>query len=161
MFFTDFFRERTPFDVEGELMNISTGIRAFDNVNVDDAFAVGEHILQDMSGKSVSQHTFKKKHQAVTMSTAKNTLKVKDEVLQINPGLLFQRLASVAAKFPECLERSLEYELCQFPPSLFASPQCLRQTNKSQLADALKKMINPPNEMMDVDLQYVIDGGSL
>ena len=95
------------------------------------------------------------------MSTAKNTLKVKDEVIQINPGLLFQRLASVAAKFPECLERSLEYELCQFPPSLFASPQCLRQTNKSQLADALKKMINPPNEMMDVDLQYVIDGGSL
>ena len=60
MFFTDFFRERNPFDVEGELMNISTGIRAFDNVNVDDAFAVGEHILQDMSGKSVSQHTFKK-----------------------------------------------------------------------------------------------------
>ena len=55
-----FFRERNPFDVEGELMNISTGIRAFDNVNVDDAFAVGEHILQDMSGKSVSQHTFKK-----------------------------------------------------------------------------------------------------
>ena len=55
-----FFRERNPFDVEGELMNISTGIRAFDNVNVHDAFAVGEHILKDMSGKSVSQHTFKK-----------------------------------------------------------------------------------------------------
>ena len=60
----DYFLERQPFSCESkELRSLSTGIRAENSVNVDEATDVGERILNDMEGKSVKDYVFKRNAQ--------------------------------------------------------------------------------------------------
>ena len=56
-------------------------------------------------------------------------------------------------------------DLNSFPSALFDSPDFMRQPNKAALADELWKLLpgdaNTLDTPLPVDLQYVIDGGSL
>ena len=77
-------------------------------INVENAKAIGECILEKMEGQKLSDFTFKRKDQAVTLAT-KNAVKVDGESIQVDTQLLFQRLV-IAAKTD--LESALTYELC-------------------------------------------------
>ena len=77
------------------MRNISTGVTADCTVNVDRAKEVGETILKSLVGNNVTEYTFKKKNDLVTMGQ-KKSIKVDGEPLEINPQLLFQRLTAVA-----------------------------------------------------------------
>ena len=100
-------------------------------VNVELARDVGIKILNDMNGKTPANHSFKKKDQAITLAV-KSSVKVQDDNLQVDPDLLFQCIASFAAKLPDSLENAFVYELCSYHPALFDSSLFLREAQKSQ-----------------------------
>ena len=56
--------DRNPFASDSGLQNISTGVHAHTEVNVDNAKAIGKYILDDMEGRSVVEYTFKRKNQS-------------------------------------------------------------------------------------------------
>ena len=58
-------------------------------------------------------------------------------------------------------ENAFVYELCSYPPALFYSSLFLREPQKSQFGDAIWSMIQHPEISISIDVQYVIDGGSL
>lgn len=60
----------------------------------------GEIILNSMVGKSVSDISFKKKAQAVTLNS-KSGVEINQEVVNIDPQLLFQRLVTVREKYED------------------------------------------------------------
>ena len=66
------------------------------HINVDTAKDVGEKILTSMAQQKVLKHSFKKKYQAVTLSTS--TVRVNNETIQIDPQLLFQRLITAGTR---------------------------------------------------------------
>ena len=152
--------ERNPFDVERYLINIANGMHAQSSVNVDNAKEIGIKILYEMNGKTPLNHTFRKKDQAITLSV-KTAVMVHNDYIQVDPELMFQRLASFAAKSPDQLEKAFGYELCSYPPALFDSSLFLREAQKHQLSDTIWSMIKHPETNLPDDVQYVLDGGAL
>ena len=152
---------RNPFSADPQLRNIVNGKTAEDCVNVDRAKEIGCGILQSMVGKSAGEVKFKRKAQAVTMST-KTTVKVNNDMVQIDPQLLFQRLVAVAQNTVQSLPDVLEYELTSVPSTLFDSSGLPRQAAKSSLADFLwKSMMDEVCHLPEEDCMHIIDGGSL
>ncbi|CAC5395671.1 unnamed protein product [Mytilus coruscus] len=59
-----FLKSRNPFikpEVERSLRNIETGVVADKTVNVDDAKKVRTSIIQELVGKNIADHTFRRK----------------------------------------------------------------------------------------------------
>ena len=83
-----FLMDRNPFDNNGALYNIVTGITAAPCVNVDQSEEVGKFIASTMVDTNALEYSFKRKNQAVTMQT---NVKVGEDVIHIDPQLLFQR----------------------------------------------------------------------
>ena len=129
--------QRNPFstDVPMSLRNISTGITAHASVNCDTAKHVGQKIIQSMTDQKVVEHTFRKKDRAVTMGRIRS-VKIRDEVVSVDPLLLFQRLLTAGDRSGE-LPDIFTYEMCSYPPALFESPDVMRSANKASLADSL------------------------
>ena len=89
---------QNPFTGHDHLQHLISGETAHDTVNVDHSKEVGERVLKDMVGKNVTEYTFKRKAHAVTMKS-KSTVKLnKEEVVHIDPQLLFQRLVIVGTQ---------------------------------------------------------------
>ena len=109
----EFLETRNPFSDNYSLRSIATGINAGISVNVDTAEEVGRNILTSMAQQNVLQHSFKKKDQAVTLSTS--AVKVSNETIQIDPQLLFQRLIAAGTRNDQ-LEEIFQFELCSYPP---------------------------------------------
>ena len=107
---TNFLLLHNPFHPDPSLRNIATGVTSTGGVNADHAKEVGNRILEAMRGKQVLEHSFKKKDQVVTLS-AKSGVKIKDDVVHIDPQLLFQRLTTVGSKTKH-LSGIFQYELC-------------------------------------------------
>ena len=56
-----FLTPRNPFDDDPSLRSIVTGVEENRTANVDTAEDIGKKIMKDMVGKTVAQHTFRKK----------------------------------------------------------------------------------------------------
>ena len=85
----EYLTPRNPFGGNSTLHSISSGITADETVNCDCAQQLGNKVLEGMVGKATAQHTFKKKKQVCPLSNS-NTINVRDEVIHIDPQLLFQ-----------------------------------------------------------------------
>ena len=83
----------SPFGGNSTLHSIASGITADATVNCDCAQQVDGKVLEGMVGKTPAQHTFKKKDQVCPLCNS-NTINVIDEVIHIDPQLLFQRLVT-------------------------------------------------------------------
>ena len=154
----EYLKDRNPFRDNGSLLNIANGISAESNVNVDKAKEVGEHILDEMVGQSVLGFTFRKKNQAVTLDS-RSSVKIDDELVQIDPQLLFQRLIITGTQTGELAE-TFQYELCSYPPALFEGKGILLVPNKHILAKAILNKAHQDGRG-PTDHAYVIDGGAL
>jgi len=156
----EFLDSRDPFsmDTPPSLRSIATGIAAHTAVNCDNAEAVGKSILESMTGHSVSEYTFRKKNQVVTMDT--KAVKIKGDTVQIDPNLLFQRLVTAGTRYGG-LEEVFKFELCSYPPALFESQLLMNPANKPILADSLwdETIASAPKPPEDV--HFVLDGGAL
>ena len=73
-----------------------TGVHTESSVNVEKAREVGQSILDSMTGKPAAEYSFTKSNQAITVS-AKSSVKVDGEKIQVDPQLLFQRLTLLAS----------------------------------------------------------------
>ena len=154
----EFLESRNPFSDNCSLRSVATVINAGITVNVDTTKYVGEDILTSMAQQKVLQHSFKKKDQAVTLSTS--AVKVNNETIQIDPQLLFQRLMTSGTRNDQ-LEGIFQFELCCYPPAIFEARYVMRPANKPALADAIwvlmhKDVVEPTGQS-----QYVLDGWSL
>ena len=143
----------------GTRRSIATGINAGISINVDIAKEVGEKILTSMAQQNVLQRSFKKKDQAVTLSTS--AVKVNNETIQIDPQLLFQRLIAARTRDDQ-LGEIFQFELCSNSPAIFESRYVIRPANKPALADAIWALM--PKDVRTVvgptgQSQYVLDGG--
>ena len=132
-----FLQELDPFCPDTSLRGLINGQIAHESVNVDNAKHIGQNILESMVGKTVQDYSFQRKKQAVTLAV-KVSVKSDNEVIRVDPQLLFQRLSLIAnngsQKEPENL---FEYELCTHPPALFDRSGLLHEANKPVLVDSL------------------------
>ena len=113
-----------------------------------------------MGGKLVNNVSLKRKDQATTLAS-KNAFKIRDETVQIDPNLMFQRLASSIVKSEDTLEEALKHELCTFPPSLFETVGVLNEARKPQLLDVISSMAVMSPQVENSSPQFVLDGGAL
>ena len=75
-----------------DFRNIDTGELAD---NVDNAYNIGSAILAKMVGQKVYQCSYTRKDLSMTMA-CKSGIKRREEIIQIDPNLLFQRLATIS-----------------------------------------------------------------
>ena len=123
-----FLKNRNPFD-GSDFRNIGTGELADD---VDNAYNIGSAILAKMVGQQVYQYSYTRKDLSITMA-CKSGIKIREEIDQIDPNLLFQWLATISQQEHENKD-IFSYELCAFPAALFVSPILPRLPNKASLA---------------------------
>ena len=116
--------DMSPFQSDNKsLMNIVNGVVADESSNVDDFFSMVSAIVENMIGKNVYDFSFKRKDAAKTMSIKTNI--GKDNEIEIDPALLFQRLLVVAKTSTLSIEEIFSHELCSYPPAIFESPVML------------------------------------
>ena len=113
-------------------------------------------------GKTITDYTFKNNEQAITQAS-KCAIKI-DELVQVDPQLLFQQLILAANSF-EDLPTVFCYEFSSYPISLFNASLMMKQTNKPALADTIWSKLIPEvagkTVPSDPDIQYVLDRGAL
>ena len=107
----------------------------------------------------MEEFTFRKADQAMTLAS-RSTVKIKGEIVTVDPHLLFQRMITVGDRL-EDLPSLFKYELCSHPPALFESSSLPLQANKAVLADVLWKSMNKEQQEPSGNVQYVLDGGAL
>ena len=90
----------------------------------------------------------------------KSSVKIDDELVHVDPQLLFQRL-TIASKSSDNFESVFKYELCSHPPTLFDSSQLLRESNKAILANAIWESLETGMSELSGEVQFVLDGGAL
>ena len=151
--------ERNPLTPNANLINVMTGVHAESSVDVEKARQVGQSILDSMTGKSATEFSFKKSNQVITFS-AKSSIKVDGEKIQVDPQLLFQRLL-IACQSLDDMGAMFQYELCSYPTSLFDSSFTLLKPQKPALADAIWAKLPSDPTGPTGEIQYVLDGGAL
>ena len=93
---------------------------------MDSAQQTGHKILQKMTNPQVSAVSFKRKKEAVTMST-KPAVKIGSERVSVDPQLLFQRFLHVSGGDMSKLKEIFKYELTAMPLiSLFDDSRFMR-----------------------------------
>ena len=159
--FLSFFADRNPFMDDTSLRNLETGETSEKTVNVDQAHDVGKKIIQQMEGQNVGTYVFKRCNKVPTMDN-KSSMKIGDDILQVDPQLLFQRLVAAANGLQNDISDIFTYELNTFPSSLFEASGLPRAAQKPALADAISGTGDCFSTLPNSDkLKYIIDGGSL
>lgn len=159
--FITFLAQRNPFLEDASLRNLETGETAEKAVNVDKASEVGTKIINSMAGKQVSSYVFKKNEKVVPMDT-KSSVKIGDDVIHVDPQLLFQRLVAAANGIQDDISDIFRFELSTFPSSIFETSGLLRVAQKPALADGIWAMGDCSGTIPnDEDVKFVIDGGWL
>ena len=91
--FIDFFDIHSPFKVPiKELINITTGVIASDDINVDSAVDIGTKLVSGLDNKKLDEISLKRKDQAKTFATMRKSVKVSETVVQMSSDQLSQRL---------------------------------------------------------------------
>ena len=111
-----FFLERNPFQKVVALRKFSTGLETDSTVNVDAAEATGNSILKQMLGKRVKDFNFVWKDQAITVDV-RTSAKADGESINIDPQLLFQRLATASKERPEDFDIQSVFQFEQSSPT--------------------------------------------
>ena len=133
------FKDHDPFDItDDSLRSLSTGLCSSnkDGVNCDEAKTIGEQMQREMNGKIFSEVSLKRKHCIKPLDSLQNLLKVDNEPLHVDSGVLFSRLI-IQAERSNDLKSYFKYELSHEPPALFKNCS-MRKNNKSVLAMKLK-----------------------
>ncbi|CAG2227751.1 unnamed protein product [Mytilus edulis] len=132
------------------------------DANADEAKTVGDKIIESIAGNLVSEISFKKKDQIVTLDAKRPSGSNISQQPQVDPQLMFQRLTAVGQDSLNNTAELFEYELSSFPSSLFEANGLPKQAAKATLADAIWNMGDcQAQELPETNIVHVIDGGSL
>ena len=80
----EFLVERNPFEIHSQVVNISTGMHAGPEVNVECAKQIGIDIIKKMRDTNPDTFSFRRKDQAVTLAS-KNGVQIKDYTFRLIP----------------------------------------------------------------------------
>jgi uncharacterized secreted protein with C-terminal beta-propeller domain len=130
MIVVNFLNERNPFFENSSLRNIETGVSATEDVNVQHACGIGQSIVDSMDGMDAFSISFKRNLQVKTLNE-KSKVKTQGDSLNVNSQLLFQRLVTAAGNITEDVSKIFDYELSNFPSSMFESSGVMREPQKS------------------------------
>ncbi|CAC5384538.1 unnamed protein product [Mytilus coruscus] len=159
---TEYLTDRNPFTNDKTLQNIEIGMVADIDVNADEAKTVGDKIVESLAGHLVSEISFKKKDQIVTLDAKRSSGSNISQQPQVDPQLMFQRLTAVGQESLNNTAELFEYELSSFPSSLFKANGLPKQEGKATLADAIWNMNDcHAQDLPETNIVQVIDGGSL
>lgn len=141
-----------------QLVSLSTGIVADDSINCDVAATVGQASMEAMVGTPYADIKLKRKDKVKSIAAMKNTVKVHDEEVTVNPQQLFNRIACTMNSSKD-LPAYMKYELAPQSPSLF-DDMSMRRPKKADLAKLLQDAA-PCGTSTPDDGIFVIDGGHL
>lgn len=155
---SDWFTEHSPFPETQELMSISSGAVAPENVNCYLARSIGITSFKTCLEKgNFDDLKLKRKDKVVTLASLSCSLKIKDKQITVDPLTLFQRVCIIKQSEAD-LRNLFKYELAPFPMSLFTE-EGMHKSTKSKLYDAFLPIAG------EVDFGArkcnVIDGGFL
>lgn len=156
----EWFNGHPPFSLTDSLLrNVATGITASekDDVNCDEADAIGWSIHEQLDGKAFQDVKLKKKDQVKTLRSLLKGVKVGKETVHIENSTLFWRLTTLVEREGNSASY-FEFELTATPTSLFTD-RYMRKSAKAALAHALTKGIQylPATSRG----RFVLDGGCL
>ncbi|KAF6198043.1 hypothetical protein GE061_007789 [Apolygus lucorum] len=126
--------EHDPFQDNKELMSLSTGQIASDQVNCHTARDIGIACMKKVEGQTFDCIKLKRKDKVTTLASTASTAKIGKKKVTIDPLTLFQRVC-LAKQSDKDLEDLFTYELSPYPISLF-SEEGMRKGKKSALYDA-------------------------
>ena len=118
------------------LVSISTDLVADKTINCDEADFIGLKAAAKMDDKPYTEIKLSSKDKVITISSAKDTVKVRGRDAVIKPTLLFMRITCDMQDSSE-MDNYLCYELAQQPPSLFEI-RAMCKTDKSGLGTMFK-----------------------
>ena len=146
--------------IDSSLKNIATGLVAPETVTIGDVEVLGSNIVTDMVGKSVTTYTFKRTKQAIPLPA--NQPKSKANDVEIDSGLLFQRILTACLKSPHDMKDAFAYELAHYPMSLFNDFGFMRDSQKHELGSLLHSTYLLCDVQPDFhSWEFVVDGGLL
>ena len=153
------FTENYPFQEKAELKCISTGLNAPKDYDIicNRANEIGAKIQQSLSDQTYTSAKALWKKKIVTLATLHSTLNIGNEVVNINPLILFSRLILLAER-EENATPCVEYGLTNYPFSL-CKDGMMRSNNKTSLQNYLTKGL--PKVYLPTEIVQVIDRGAL
>ena len=145
-----------------DLHSLLTGVvsvKGIDNVNCEDAEAIGARIHKMLDNVNLAEAKIKKKDQLSSLDSLTKMVKVSEKnSVCVNPTVLFTRLAAIAQR-EENVEQYFAFELTNHPQALFKNG-LMRKPDKS----ALRKVLLLERMRISTDRlvgKYVLDGGAL
>ena len=131
---------------------------------MQDLFEIGRDIVQEMDGQSVFSYSHKRSLNAKTLASSKNVKVSADRSIDL--ALLFQRFLVVSQTRNLRLDDVMSYEQCLYTMSLFEGKGFLRQADKPQLAEVIRKYVKTKShsgvqQTVPVTEHNVLDGVSL
>ena len=99
-------------------MALDSGMIANENVNCDNAEAIGIAIQEKLNNVLLHAASIKRSEQAVTLNSLKPTLSNGDDRVVTDPLILFSRLIVLMQRYDDA-SSFFEYELSVIPTCLF------------------------------------------
>lgn len=153
-----FFEQYDPFPESiDSLINIANGMSGSPETNCHQAFEKGIEIIQGISGTNYKDLKLARLKIVKTLASCNSKIKVGDNVIQIDPDVLFHRIWALK-KGDEEMTHYLKWELSPFPQEYFNNFGMLKNT-KSDLYSLLRK--SPVNIRDPERTFFVLDEGLL
>ena len=137
-----------------KLINITIGIIASDDINVDSAVDIGKKIFSGLDDKKLGEISLEKKDKEKTFVTMRKSVKVGETVVQMSSDQLSQRLLASVVRHEAPLLKIFSHELSGVAPSLFHDNGERRKNNK---AESMNKILTILTDVLTESAFHVID----
>ena len=154
----NFFTENNPFPHDKDLISLSSGIVADENVNSHRAFEVGVETRNKYDGCNSLELSLSKLNNVKSILWMESKLKVFGSEIAIDPHAMFQRIGIMRSS-DEDLSKYFHYELATYPVALF-DKDGMRESEKSKLYELLEP-IDFDCFLRKDNFIYIVDGGLL
>lgn len=85
----DFFKQHSPFPDTDTLISITTGITADKDINCYNAFEEGLKIMRKTERVNIREYKLSTKDKIILLLANSNKIKIHDDVIPVNPLLVF------------------------------------------------------------------------
>lgn len=147
-----------PFSIPTDaITSISTGVTGDSRINFHEAFEIGINSMKKINNLNFKELRLKRSDKCLPLITMSSNIKVDNEIVPIDPLLIFQRI-SIMKKSQDELQNYMKYELAPYPISIFDETG-MRKNKKSGLYKIFSQSenvsLNDKSGMV-----YVVDGGT-
>ena len=87
-----FYEERNPFTPSDKIRSIYSGLVGNGKINCHEALEIGIKLLNNINGKSFDELKIPRKDKVLPLSAMSSKIKIKNNVITIQPLLIFQRI---------------------------------------------------------------------